>query len=110
LVLAVKSLNQTAPNTPAHGSSVRGALRPAGDRRLWSSTKRACRSGVGRAAEEEKSRHLALERHFEIKICGGQRDVLPVAPSHEIDLPSMHRQERWKSYNPQTQEKAVAMG
>lgn len=61
-------------------------------------------------AEEEKSQRVALEEHFEIKICGDQTDVLPVAPSHENDLPSMHRQEGRKGYNPQVQEKAVTMG
>ena len=78
--------------------------------RQWRSTKSACRSWSSKAVEQEERDRVALRGRFEVKLCGGQAEVLPAPPAYPNDLPSVHWEKGWKRHNSQAQEKVVKMG
>jgi hypothetical protein len=53
---------------------------------------------------------VALEGALEVKLWGGQGEVLSDPPAYPHDLPSVHREKGRKSHDPQAQDKVVAMG
>jgi DNA-binding transcriptional LysR family regulator len=53
---------------------------------------------------------VALEGALEVKLWGGQGEVLSDPPAYPHDLSSVHREKGRKSHDPQAQDKVVAMG
>jgi hypothetical protein len=53
---------------------------------------------------------VAFDGTLEVKLCGGQGEVLSDSPAYTHDLPSVHREKGRKSHDPQAQDKVVAMG
>lgn len=53
---------------------------------------------------------MALRGRFEVKLCGGQAEILPAPPAYPNDLPSVYWEKGWKHYKYQAQEKVVKMG
>lgn len=53
---------------------------------------------------------MAFDGTLEVKLCGGQGEVLSDPPAYPHDLSSVRREKGGKGHDPQAQDKVVAMG